>query len=342
MGITLQQIAELAGTTKSTVNKVIHNRPGVSDKKRREIQQLLREHGYEANPLAKALNYQKRKMKVAVVIPGISAADDIKKGIDIVRQDFQSFNIQVEFHEVGASDAGGQAACIRQLAQEHIAGALILPIGSDAVADAIRELIDKKIPVVIVNSELHLDGILCYVGQNMFQSGSVASRMLSLFVKDRAKIGSISCHNMLSHEQRERSFIDSVKQNYPDYEVRNIKYILETPEDAYQKTMELLEETPDINSIFITCGCVTDICRAIRDYREKTGSETGPAVICYEKYKEIRELLRNNEVACTLTGGLAKQGRFSMRVLFEYLVYDRLPDKKNYYFSNKIMIRENC
>jgi LacI family transcriptional regulator len=176
----------------------------------------------------------------------------------------------------------------------------------------------------------------------MFQSGSVASRMLSLFVKDRAKIGIISCHNMLSHEQRERSFIDSVKQNYPDYEVRNIKYILETPEDAYQKTMELLEETPDINSIFITCGCVTDICRAIRDYREKTGSETGPAVICYEKYKEIRELLRNNEVACTLTGGLAKQGRFSMRVLFEYLVYDRLPDKKNYYFSNKIMIRENC
>ena len=87
---------------------------------------------------------------------------------------------------------------------------------------------------------------------------------------------------------------------------------------------------------------MTDICRAIRDFREKTGSETGPAVICYEKYKEIRELLRNNEVACTLTGGLAKQGRFSMRVLFEYLVYDRLPDKKSYYFSNKIMIRENC
>ena len=192
MGITLQQIAELAGTTKSTVDKVIHNRPGVSDKKRREIQQLLQEHGYEANPLAKALNYQKRKMKVAVVIPGISAADDIKKGIDIVRQDFQSFNIQVEYHEVGASDAEGQAACIRQLAKGGVAGALILPIRSDAVTDAIRELIDKKIPVVIVNSELHLDGILCYVGQNMFQSGSVASRMLSLFVKDRAKIGIIS------------------------------------------------------------------------------------------------------------------------------------------------------
>ena len=90
MGITLQQIADLAGTTKSTVDKVIHNRPGVSEKKRQEIKKLLEEYGYEANPLAKALNYQKRKMKVAVVLPNISAAPDIKKGFEIVRQDFQS------------------------------------------------------------------------------------------------------------------------------------------------------------------------------------------------------------------------------------------------------------
>ena len=30
-----------------------------------------------------------------------------------------------------------------------------------------------------------------------------------------------------------------------------------------------------------------------------------------------------------------------MRVLFEYLVYDRMPEKKAFFFNNKIMIREN-
>ena len=128
MGITLQQIADLAGTTKSTVDKVIHNRPGVSEKKRQEIKKLLEEYGYEANPLAKALNYQKRKMKVAVVLPNISAAPDIKKGFEIVRQDFQSFNIQVEYHEVGSSDAEAQTRCIRRLAEDNVSGAVILPI----------------------------------------------------------------------------------------------------------------------------------------------------------------------------------------------------------------------
>ena len=342
MGITLQQIANMAGTTKSTVDKVIHNRPGVSEKKRQEIKKLLKEYGYEANPLAKALNYQKRKMKIAVVLPGVSAAADIKKGVEIVRQDFLSFNIQVEYHEFGSSDAEAQIKCIRRLAEENVSGAVILPIRSEAVTEAIKELLGRKIPVVIVNSELFLDDILCYVGQNMIQSGSVAARMLDLFMKKPANIGIISCHNMLSHEQRERSFIDCVQEQYPDSRICSVRYIQETPEDAYSQTMEMLKANPEIDSLFITCGCVTDICRAVRDYRSESGSDAQPVIICYEKYPEILSLIKSGEIACTLNGGLTKQGRFSMRVLFEHLVYDHKPEKKKYYFNNKILIRENC
>lgn len=345
MSVTLKQIADMAGTTKSTVDKVIHNRPGVSEKKRQQIRQLLNEYGYEANPLAKALNYQKRKMKVAIVLPGVTATPSIQWGMEVVRQDFLSFNIQVENYEIGASDAEGQAACLRRLSSEHIAGAIIMPIRSDIVADAVRELILKKIPVVIVNSELVLEGTLCYVGQNMQQSGNVAARMLDLFTAGRADIGIISCHNMIGHEQREQSFKDCIRKEYPDFRIMDTKYILETPEDAYEQTMELLRQNQEINAIFITCGCVEDICRAVRDFRQSFPEEERPpqpSIICYEKYKEIRELLHSGEIACTLTGSLSKQGRFSMRVLFEYLVYDRLPDRKKYYFSNKIMIRENC
>ena len=189
---------------------------------------------------------------------------------------------------------------------------------------------------------LFLDDILCYVGQNMIQSGSVAARMLDLFMKRPANIGIISCHNMLSHEQRERSFIDCVEQQYPDSRIHNVRYILETPEDAYSQTMEMLKDNPEIDSLFITCGCVTDICRAVRDYRSESNSDTQPVIICYEKYPEILSLIKSSEVAYTLNGGLTKQGRFSMRVLFEYLVYDREPEKKKYYFNNKILIRENC
>ena len=219
----------MAGTTKSTVDKVIHKRPGVSEKKRQEIKKFLKEHGYEANPLAKALNYQKRKMKVAVVLPQITAAPDIKGASPSSIRIFTASTFRSNT-EVGASDAEAQAACIRQLAEENVSGALILPIRSAAVEEAIGELLKKKIPVVIVNSELQLDGILCYVGQNMLQSGSVAVRMMDLFLKEPARIGIISCHNMLSHEQRERSFVESLAQGSEaaGSEVLKTRYIEET------------------------------------------------------------------------------------------------------------------
>ena len=136
MGVTLQQIADMAGTTKSTVDKVIHERPGVSREKRQEIKNLLKEHGYEANPLAKALNYQKRKLKVAIILPDLSATPSIKSGMEAVRQDFQSFNIQVEYHEIAASDAVDQVRRIRKIAEEKVSGAVILPIRSEIVREA--------------------------------------------------------------------------------------------------------------------------------------------------------------------------------------------------------------
>ena len=308
---------------------------------RLSVLKLLKEYGYEANPLAKALNYQNRKMKVEVVLPQVQAAIRIRQGINIVIQDFQSFNIQVEYHEVGSSDAEAQAACIRRMAEERVSGAVILPIRSQEVTDAIRSLIDLDIPVVLVNSEPSVEGILCYVGQNTVQSGSVAARMLSLFMNGSSRIGIISCHNMITHEQREQSFISNVNDFFPGFSIRDIRYILETPENAREQTLEMLRSHPEIDSVFITCGCVPEICAALREYREETGSEIRPVVICYEKYEEIRALLKTGDISCTLSGGLFMQGRLSMRILFEYLVYEKVPEHKAYYLNNKIMIREN-
>ena len=49
MSVTLKQIADMAGVHKSTVDKVIHDRPGVSEAKREQIRALLEQYGYESS-----------------------------------------------------------------------------------------------------------------------------------------------------------------------------------------------------------------------------------------------------------------------------------------------------
>lgn len=55
MSITLKQIAKLAGVSRSTVSRVINNRPGVRPQTRERIQQIVREYGYEPHSSTRSL-----------------------------------------------------------------------------------------------------------------------------------------------------------------------------------------------------------------------------------------------------------------------------------------------
>ena len=40
------ELAKIAGVSASTVSKVINGRPGISDETRRQVEQILKDHGY--------------------------------------------------------------------------------------------------------------------------------------------------------------------------------------------------------------------------------------------------------------------------------------------------------
>ena len=46
MKVTIRKIAALAGVSRGTVDKVIHNRPGVSDAVRAKVRAIIEEQGY--------------------------------------------------------------------------------------------------------------------------------------------------------------------------------------------------------------------------------------------------------------------------------------------------------
>lgn len=334
MGVTLKQIADLAGVHKSTVDKVIHNRPGVSDARRQQIKKLLEEYGYESNPLAKALNYQKKKMTVAVVMPTVDAMPTLKKGMELVQQDFNSFNVDIAYYNV-PFEASEQVACLQQLPKEDIAGAVVLPIEVPEVVQAMQRLKEQKIPVVAVNSNLQTEPYLCYVGQDMVQAGRVAAHMMGLLLPNGGQLGIVSSNNMRAVKQREHSFRDSIGELCPRVTICASMDIVEKPEYAYQQTIEWLEQHPEMQALMITCGCVPDICRAVRDAGRNL------TILCYERYEEITQLVKDGEIACTISGDLREQGRLAMRLLFEKLIYEREPDKTVYYTTNEILLKEN-
>lgn len=55
MTLTLQQIAQLAGVSRSTASRVINEHPNVRPAVRARVLQIINEYGYQPNPIARLL-----------------------------------------------------------------------------------------------------------------------------------------------------------------------------------------------------------------------------------------------------------------------------------------------
>lgn len=53
--LTLKQIAELAGVSRSTASRVLNDRPGVSPDVRERVLEVMREQGFQPDPVARSL-----------------------------------------------------------------------------------------------------------------------------------------------------------------------------------------------------------------------------------------------------------------------------------------------
>lgn len=59
MVITLEEIAKLAGVSRTTASRVANGRAGVSAETRERVLRIIREHSYQPNPAARSLATQR-------------------------------------------------------------------------------------------------------------------------------------------------------------------------------------------------------------------------------------------------------------------------------------------
>jgi LacI family transcriptional regulator len=61
MAITLEQIAKLAGVSRTTASRVLNGHPGVSPQTRERVLKIMREYGFEPDPIARSLASQRSR-----------------------------------------------------------------------------------------------------------------------------------------------------------------------------------------------------------------------------------------------------------------------------------------
>jgi LacI family transcriptional regulator len=256
---TIKDVAKYSGLSIATISKYL-NGGNVLEENRVSIQKAIDQLGYKRNNMARGLKTNKT-MTVGVLIPTldnifftkiISHIEDIiqSKGYGMIVCDFKS-------------DPGLERSKLEFLIDKHVDGIIMVSYGGET--SYIKELIDKKIPVVLLDRMIKGIDCDCVLADNLNASYQAVEELIR---RKHKRIGIvIGPEHAYTAEERRKGYI-RVHQDYQlpiDEElIVTGDYTVETGYKAFEDLWQLKERP---SAVFVTNYEMTiGVIMAINDY----------------------------------------------------------------------------
>ena len=334
-------IAEKAGVSIGTVDRVLHARGEVSDETRDKILKIISDFDYRPNILASSLA-SKKVTTFASLTPWAPDKDafwskpqeGIEKAIDKLRHygvRLQQFHFKMEDPETFTKEANK----ILELAPD---GVLLAPWAKRESLIFTQELDQRAIPYVFIDSNLKEANPISFIVQNSIQSGYLAAKLLDYGIALQSNILIIHITKDLQNAnhllQREKGFIDyfeTVKDKFH----RILK--LEVPPDCVHivdKLTAYISEHKSIDAVFVTNSKVNLVAGFFDQFTNR------PKIIGYDLIPKNIDLLLYNKIDFLLNQKPESQGYVATNLLFDQIVRKEKIKNANY-TSIDIITREN-
>ena len=334
---TIKEIAELAGVSRGTVDRVLNNRGFVSKETAEKIRTIIRQLGYKPNRAGIALAAQKKKYLIGVVLFSRKNPffDDVMQGFSNKAEELSLYGCEISVKRV-AYHPEAQLSAIRACLKEGAQGLIITPYNDDKVRTELNKLIRSGIPVITVNSDTEGIRRLAYVGSDYYNSGKAAGALMALVTSGPVRIGIVNGdNNILCHTQRISGFVDKLSEDIR-FQVICQGENLDDDKNGYELVAKMLTEHPDINAFYFTAAGVYGGCRAIAEL----APDKDIKVITFDEVPSTIEMMQKNIITATICQEPYWQGSKSLELMFSYLSGSNTEIKDSYYAKLSVKIRE--
>lgn len=155
MRATIKMIAERAGVSIGTVDRVLHDRPYVKEEVRRRVLEVMEELDYQPNRVASALATSGMARHFAIIQPTWESyvGEAMAAGVAKFRQDRQDYNVSVTIHPYRQ---GRMEDCLHLLdtLAEEVQGIALCAADCPQVRQKLELLAGAADAVVTFNSDI--------------------------------------------------------------------------------------------------------------------------------------------------------------------------------------------
>jgi len=341
--LTIKEIARIAGVSPGTVDRVIHNRAEVSEDTHSRIMKIIEEFGYQPNLLARSLA-SKKTFRIAFIRPKhtksnpywLQSAEGIKKAV----AEFGPFGFKLLNFEFDSTNEQSFKETTKQVLEHNPDGVILVPFFTKESHLFLDECEKLDIPYCFLDSRLKDRNYLSFVGQDGFQSGYVAAKLMNYMLPDPAKIlivnisSSFGNTNMLFQRvQGFRRFFESD----PKHKMIEI-FQREIPDssDPHQINFDkgIIEES-GIQGVYIPNSRSYIVAQLLEKHHL-----TNLPVIGYDLIPQNIKLLQHQYIDFLIGQRPQKQAFKVVSILFEHLVLKKEVTKDNF-SPIDIITREN-
>ena len=325
MRVTITNIAEVAGVSRGTVDKVIHNRAGVSDAVRAHVQHVIEELDYHPNRIARALKQNEKRLCFVVFLPDLENPffSNIKRGMDEALARLSDYNIEIQYYYF--DEAKQLDALIEQLHAldiSQISGLALRGVDNPVVIEKLNAFSSLGLPIVLFDSDIRSVSRLCFIGENHLHSGRMAASLLGKCMGRKGQVAVITgSFEFEGHRLRMQGFEDVVKERFPHIEIVTCVEAQDQGAIAYRETCRILDEYPELKGIFVSAGRAVDVAKAMIE-KNRSGQTH---IVSYNATADIISLLDLGIVDFTLRLLPSRQGSLVIDTLFHYVFNHEVP-----------------
>ena len=311
--MTLAEIADYAKVSVGTVDRVIHNRKGVSEKTKKLILEIIDKYGYQPNPIASQLKSNK-PLVIGVLLPYLETGCDYYRnlfdGMNQAVEQLNPFKIELKLIDFDRNTPGDAIRKCTPFLAEPFDALITSPVVPEEHMEIISKLGDK--PFIYIDTSLGTTQPLVTISQNPYKGGYCAGRIMRMF-QDSGKFACVRMYSSAYNlRERVRGFTDYIQKDAGSTVLDEL-YTGVTDAGYYNFLKELFQKHNDIKGIFVPHAEVNLTAYFLADQ----GLKSRVTVIGYDLVEQNKAGLLDGTIDCIIGQRPEQQGADAVQKLYQ-------------------------
>jgi LacI family transcriptional regulator len=329
----IKDIADLAGVSIGTVDRVLHERGEVAERTRKKIKVILKEMNYSPDLIASALKTKKR-FHLAALLPEPTNEsifwDKHTQGMDQAMNELSPFPVnlsKVTFNILNEDDFQIRASEVLEFKPD---GVLLAPVFKSQSIAFCEKLYKRQIPFAFIDGYIREAPFLAYIGEDAYKSGRVAGQLADMITPLNKDILVVNIAKNIENthhlNNRTNGFLSYLRDSGGNQGLKiNLNILKPDNEEIRKEADKIFGRNTNIGAIFVSSSKTYKIA----GYLEEKGLKS-VNLIGYDLLDENVRFLKSGFIRFLLSQRPKEQAYKGVKKLFDFLSLNRIPEKMEY------------